>query len=443
MSSRRFATFYVHVAALALSFGLILSCAKEEQKAALTEKEDNIVTTSVEALDNISFEDIDSIYSTDDFGAGLPPETIADEETSTLVEEDADIDGALEDISELNSGEGEFAPPQAQRSVTEGVIRRLNPIKRNVRKDILRLIEAPIVTTRHFLRHRKECVTITGDDPLTCPGPRFFGDWVMGSCTLTLDFGDGCDVSANVDGKDITITFTGILTSTISSDAENQGSMSTIAVDFKGTSGDKYIILNGTVSSDVSITRDETTGEISIEVTLKTSNLKAEDSAGDIGTADGTRKLTIIPSKFFKAESSGTLTYTKKGEDTITFQISITKQIKKDDNTIEIIHDETINRDGSVSTRSLTLTVNLTPEQGQFTINGTIEISNPKGTFQITLNDVIVDKACDKEPVGGSLTVRRDGKELTITFDSECNCMAKVQIEDKEVEVDICKRRSS
>lgn len=368
-------------------------------------------------------------------GTSEKGETI-DEDISFETAEMAIEDISPEDLSEETIGLYSSPPDLSPMSDSsgKGILLHLNPNKalKGCRVPILRVIEGPIHIEKFLTLTSPSCAEVVTEG--NCPVLKT-GD----VCTRRFSMNCPVEVSLPVGISDV-LTFTGSLTQSVEIKGINEFAETVTAVNLKVSSQNTgaYLLYNGSVSADITKTID------GHKLVFSAQNLHIENSSGTEGSVSGTRVVEVIKDKSIKITNSGTIRQiSPEGRKEITIEVQMSKEISIDGDVKTITLSDSIITNGVERTREGTITIAKEINEGdllkEIVIDGEETITGPKGTFYVTIDNLVLDLNCSRNPRGGTITVSNGEKEIKIVFKDSCSCDATLILPDgTEKQIDSC-----
>ncbi len=356
-------------------------------------------------------------------------------ESGEMAIEDLSPEDLLEESFELPNS----APPLSPMSASfddKGLLRKLNPNKvlKGCRVPLLKVIEAPIHLGTYLTINSPSCAQVEYEG--TCPVFKT-GD----VCTRTFSMNCSFEISLPGGITDV-LNFTGMLTQSVEMKEINEFADTVTAVNLKISleNAGAYILYNGSISVDLTKKID------GHKVVLSTQNLQVEDHLGEKGDVSGTRTVEVIYGKSIKITNSGTINYISPEEKETSLEIQMSKEISIDGDVKTINISDSIITDGIERTREGKITVVRETNDGdvlkEVVIDGEETITGPRGTFYVSIDDVVLDVECQRNPRGGTITISNGEKEIKIVFKDSCSCEATLILPDgTQKSIDSCSIR--
>lgn len=363
-----------------------------------------------------------------------------------------------EDIGALSEGAAIFLSasplsPLSLTSVSDGkvisILNHLNPnrIFKGCRVPFLPVIDAPFHLGKYLSIKLKEgdlsCAEVKqeGTCPVSGAGDR---------CVTTFVMEDGCSVEVPFPGglTDV-LTFTGVLTQSITIKEFNSIDVLESSVNLKISSANTgaYLLYNGDISARITVEGEWLTPSAHI-TSISIPDLSVEDSSGGVVTVSGTRTVKTVYGESVTVENKGTLTYTPFDGDTKVIKIDMKKEVVVDGEVKRLIISDSITTDGTLRTRDAELTIAVVENEGnvvkEIVIDGEEVITGPRGTFYVTVDNVVLDLNCLRNPCGGSVIITNGEMQIEIVFKDSCSCDATLILPDGSTkEINSCNLRRS
>lgn len=361
-------------------------------------------------------------------------------ETAEMALEDISPEELLEESLDLLTSPPDLSPMSTDPSSIK-ILVRLNPNKlliKGCRVPLLKVIEAQIHIGRYLITHTPSCAEILREG--SCPASKI-GD----VCTTTFS-SINCTVEISFPGGTTDLlTFTGTLTQSVEIKGINEfvdfvDNVTAVNLKVSSQNTGAYVVYNGSVSADLTRTVD------GHKLVLSAENLFVEDSSGATGDINGTRIVDVVYGKSIKITNSGTVIYTSpEGKESV-IELQTNKEISIDGTLKTITLSYSIITDGVERTREGTITIRKTVNEGdivkEIEIDGEETITGPEGTFYVTIDGLVLDVNCLRNPRGGTITISNGDKEIKIIFKDSCSCEATIILPDgTEKSIDSCALR--